>query len=232
MFGTQPAVSGLIADFKSIEERSSFPRRPLTFKEKLKYCLTGEYYVKYHPPKPIPGKKTLVLDLDETLTHTELYKPIEKVHYFSIKNNMYVYLRPGLKQFLEYCRENFDLFIFTASEQKYADQIINKIAPFIDAEHRLYRNSCYPENGFLRKDLSILKRPKEDIIFVDDNLNVFLANRKNSLPVYAWKGSRDDDALLKTVMPVLEKCLTEKDVRPVLLRSRVQRRHSNLFPFF
>lgn len=232
MFISPSAFGGLVDDFAYIEKHSKFVRRPLTLGEKFKYFVSGTYYKKFVPPEPIPGKKTLILDLDDTLIHASYDKPARGVQYFLIKQDIYVWIRPGLKEFLDFCNKKFDLFIFTASPQDYADQIINKIAPFITFDHRLYRDSCYPDHGFLRKDITILKRKPEDVILVDDNLNVYLANRENSLPIDAWKGAPNDKVLNSIVIPVLKKCLRKKDVRNVLLHSRCMRRHSYAIPFF
>lgn len=48
--------------------------------------------------------------------------------------------RPNLKDVLEYLSNNFEVGVFTAGDQKYADAIINKIDPFGEYfSFRLYR---------------------------------------------------------------------------------------------
>lgn len=82
---------------------------------------------------PIPekkkGKKTLVLDLDETLVHSsfkppetsDIVLPIEiegKVCY------VYVMVRPGCITFIEELANYYELVIYTASLSKYAEPLM------------------------------------------------------------------------------------------------------------
>lgn len=61
---------------------------------------------------------TLVLDLDETL-----------VHYSDENGEGKVYFRPHLDYFLKEMVKYFELMIFTAAQQDYADTVINIIDP-------------------------------------------------------------------------------------------------------
>lgn len=66
------------------------------------------------------GKKwTLVLDLDETLIHTFCIDP-EKLNF---------YTRPGSHKFLEDMAKNYELIIFTAASEDYANPIIDYLDP-------------------------------------------------------------------------------------------------------
>ena len=197
------------------------PRRPLTFKEKAKYFFTGTIYQQFTPPSPLIGKKTLILDLDETLIHSSGFKPAQNVEYlqkpFASNSGTYVFLRPGLKDFLKYCYENFDLFIFTAARQEYADFIIDSLYPLIESDHRYYRDSCFPIDGKrVKKDISILNRAPEELILIDDSYSCYMNNPKNTISIEAWNGTPDDDVLKSYVIPILERCRAAEDVREVL----------------
>jgi len=48
----------------------------------------------------------------------------------------------------------FELVIFTASVQEYADKVINYIDPKGLIKRRFYRNSCTKTNGVYNKDLN------------------------------------------------------------------------------
>lgn len=76
---------------------------------------------------------TLVLDLDETL-----------VHYFETENSSTFSIRPGVAQFLEKMSKYFELIIFTAAIQDYADWAIDQIDPYNLIKHRLYRQHAVP----------------------------------------------------------------------------------------
>lgn len=66
------------------------------------------------------GKKTLVLDLDETLVHSS-FQPTQRCQYIipvEIEGNLYnvyVYLRPGVADFLERMSVFYEIVVYTAS---------------------------------------------------------------------------------------------------------------------
>mmetsp|Transcript_22822 Transcript_22822/g.17270 ORF Transcript_22822/g.17270 Transcript_22822/m.17270 type:complete len:83 (+) Transcript_22822:1010-1258(+) len=54
-----------------------------------------------------------------------------------------VVLRPHLMDVLEYLSNSYELVIFTASEQKYAEPILNHLDPTGELfSAKLYRDSC------------------------------------------------------------------------------------------
>ncbi len=71
------------------------------------------------------GKKTLVLDLDETLVHSS-FKPIPNPDYIipvEIEGkivDVYVLKRPWLDHFMAAIAGQFEIVVFTASLSKYA----------------------------------------------------------------------------------------------------------------
>ena len=66
----------------------------------------------------VKKKFTLVLDLDETL-----------VHYSEDEGEGKIFFRPHLDYFLREMSKNFELMIFTAAQQDYADTVINHLDP-------------------------------------------------------------------------------------------------------
>ena len=80
------------------------------------------------------GKKTLVLDLDETLVHSS-FKPIENpdiilpVEIEGSVCNIFILVRPGVAQFLQKMFKHYELVIFTASLSKYAEPLMKIIDP-------------------------------------------------------------------------------------------------------
>lgn len=78
------------------------------------------------PPKSKQNinKKTLVLDLDETLVHSG-FKPfgtnsdiILKIELDNRIHDIHVLVRPGVDEFLEKMAKHYELIIFTASLSK------------------------------------------------------------------------------------------------------------------
>jgi predicted secreted acid phosphatase len=70
-------------------------------------------------------KKTLILDLDETLVHSS-FVPFENndiilnVDFESVMYNIYVLVRPGAEEFIKKVSKLYEVIIFTASIAKYA----------------------------------------------------------------------------------------------------------------
>jgi RNA polymerase II subunit A small phosphatase-like protein len=142
--------------------------------------LKGELsYEALLPPKSskFDGMKTLVLDLDETLVHSnfspnprsEIIVPLEldgTSHY------VYVGKRPGVDEFLAHVGLKFEVVIFTASLSKvkanqYADPLIDRLDAYSVVSSRLFRESCAFENGVYIKDLSRLGRDLSQTVIID-----------------------------------------------------------------
>lgn len=92
-----------------------------------------------HFPDKVAGHPhlTLVLDLDETLVHCTT-SPIPNPDLtFSVEFNgeqfqVFALKRPFLEEFLHQVSQHFEVIIFTASQQIYADTLLN----LIDQERR------------------------------------------------------------------------------------------------
>lgn len=181
------------------------------------------------PPAPDDGRKTLVLDMDETLVHCSSFPPHPSVKYFVLSNNEYLYTRPGLEDFLEYAQQNFEVFIYTFAERDYAEEVLNTIAPNIDEDHRLYRDSCIVKKNLIIKDLDMLNRSKSKLIFVDDNDKALKVNKENTIVIPMWKGVPTDNALLTWLKPILEMCKSASDTRHVIKSIKDKtRRYANV----
>lgn len=75
------------------------------------------------------GKKTLVLDIDETLVHSAFNNVERPDITLQIKmdghsQTIYVLVRPGVAEFLQRMARHFELVVFTASLSKYAEPLM------------------------------------------------------------------------------------------------------------
>lgn len=66
------------------------------------------------------GKKTLVLDLDETLVHSTFQEVADCTYVIPVEieetlYNVYVYLRPGALEFIQRMSQFYEIVIYTAS---------------------------------------------------------------------------------------------------------------------
>ena len=95
------------------------------------------------------NKKSLVLDLDETLIHCVENPCAESDIKLTFKADdvevaIGINIRPYALTFLKKMAKKFEIIIFTASHHTYADAILDELDP--DGEifqHRLYRHHCY-----------------------------------------------------------------------------------------
>merc|ERR1740115_134733 len=96
------------------------------------------------PPSSDMDQYTLVLDLDETL-----------VHYFELNGMGNYGIRPGMFEFLQKMSSiGYELVIFTAATQDYADWVLDQADPHGLIKHRLYRQHALPWGACCIKDLS------------------------------------------------------------------------------
>jgi len=147
------------------------------------------------------GKKTLVLDLDETLVHSSLTyfsscTFIASITLEQIEYKIYVGVRPYAKEIIEALSNSYEIVIFTASIRQYAETIIN----FIDPNHktaRLYRESCIKKNAHFIKDLSKLGRNLDQTIIVDNSPECIELQPENGIIISSWTNSKTDVELLQ-----------------------------------
>jgi Dullard-like phosphatase family protein len=178
--------------------------------------LSGELVEYYEPPPAIGNKKTLVLDLDGTLIYSAAFPPHRNVESFIVGcPEFYVFKRPGVDDFLNFVRPTFEVFVFTHGEEEYARPIVDHLMPWVDEEHRLYREACDGKGG-PRKDLKILARPKKQLILVDDSRTAFQMNPKNTINVSSWAGTPTDHVLIDWLPRWLTECSEAEDVRPLI----------------
>ena len=169
------------------------------------------------PPK-ISNKKTLVLDLDETLVHSNFIPfqipsdVIIKIELENIIHDIHVLVRPGVKEFLEKMSKKYEIVIFTASLSKYADPLLDIIDKQGFCPFRLFREHCTLINSTFVKDLKKLGRDLKDIIIVDNSPISFALNPDNGLPILSWFDDRNDRELINLI-PVLEFLSEVDDVR-------------------
>ena len=132
-------------------------------------------------------KFCLVLDLDETISHS-----------LKLSFGYYFLLRPGVINFLTELSELYEIIIFTSSPKIYADNIIDKIdEKGILISHRLYKPHVIFERGKSVKKLNLIGRDLNKIIFVDNMKSNAKYNPKNLYLIPSWTDDIYDDELFK-----------------------------------
>lgn len=162
--------------------RAPAPPRPLIPRRQPSYTLA----------EPLSGRspqKTLILDLDETLIHSIAKGGrMSSGHMVEVKLNTlltpsglpvqgpqhpilyYVHKRPHCDDFLRRVCKWYNLVIFTASVQEYADPVID----WLETERkffsgRLYRQHCTFRHGAFIKDLSSVEPDLSRVMILDNS---------------------------------------------------------------
>mmetsp|Transcript_12284 Transcript_12284/g.21921 ORF Transcript_12284/g.21921 Transcript_12284/m.21921 type:complete len:266 (-) Transcript_12284:219-1016(-) len=195
------------------------------------------------------GKITLVLDLDECLIHsvgplnsTEVAEsnqldleqgdagPEDEDDSVSPDNILLVpqengsinkvYKRPGLDEFLQAVKDQFEVCVYTAGLEHFASPILDLLDPDGSIfRHRLYREDCILTNGIYVKDLMRFNRQMSRIVLVDNNAMCFLPQLSNGIPISSFYDDENDTAL-SSLLDCLE-CIRdgEEDIRPFLRKN-------------
>lgn len=173
------------------------------------YFLNNKINVIGSPHVPFLTKKSnkkysLVLDLDETLIH---FKPNP-----NNESSGKIMIRPYLYDFLKNIKKYYELIIFTAATQDYADPIINAIEKEEKYfEHRLYRmHTTIIDNDFV-KDLSKLGRDLNRTIIVDNMKQNYKNQPNNGITIRPFWGKDVEDTALVDLLDILKK-IVEKNM--------------------
>ncbi|CAD8203485.1 unnamed protein product [Paramecium octaurelia] len=195
------------------------------FKGKKKRGTQNQYHAEIDTPKSsfiFGQKKTIVLDLDETLVHSQ-FQPMDycdlclDIVVQSQNFKVYVLVRPGAKQFIDELSNFYDIILWTASLKEYAQPVMDFVDPNKKAIDRLFRESCTIIKGGLTKDLSILGRDLKDIIIVDNSILSFTLNPDNGFKVRDFFYDKSDREL-EFILPFLVWISQLPDVRPVAIQ--------------
>jgi CTD nuclear envelope phosphatase 1 len=145
-------------------------------------------------------QKTLVIDLDETLIHSlSMGGRMSSGHMVEVKLNntvgyggaklgpqhpilYYVHKRPHCDDFLRKVCKWYNLVVFTASVQEYADPVID----WLEQERkyfscRYYRQHCTFRNGSYIKDLSSVEPDLSKVMILDNSPHSYSFHEGNTI---------------------------------------------------
>ncbi|KAF2809691.1 uncharacterized protein BDZ99DRAFT_388142 [Mytilinidion resinicola] len=220
---TSPASSAKLTKFP----RAPQPPRPLVPRRQPSYTTSGVSAVG-------PHQKTLIIDLDETLIHSmakggryttghmvevKLQQPVGAGGTMigpQVPILYYVHKRPHCDEFLRKVCKWYNLIVFTASVQEYADPVID----WLEVERkyfagRYYRQHCTFRNGAYIKDLAQVEPDLSKVMIVDNSPMSYIFNEDNAIPIEGWISDPTDNDLLHLI-PLLEGLQYVTDVRALL----------------
>lgn len=140
------------------------------------------------------GKKTLIVDIDETIIHCEEdpTKPYDIMLPIEIENGgtaeAYITIRPYAISFLKRMAKHFEIIAFTASHESYADVVLDEIDPGREIiRHRLYRKNCIEiHENIYAKDLRIINRDLSSMVLVDNAPYSYIFQLENGIPILPY----------------------------------------------
>ena len=179
-----------------------------------KFALSTNYNLKQN-------KKTLILDLDETLVHSGFH-PFKRKSDFTLnikvdgKNHtIYVLKRPYVEEFLSEIAPYYEIIIFTASISEYASPLLDMLDKNKLTSGRLFRQHCLFNHGLYLKDIKIVQKDLKDVIIIDNNPVSYVMNQDNGLPILTWYDDLNDKELLN-LLPLLKYLANVNDVREII----------------
>ena len=180
----------------------------------IKYDTMISFYSEEEEEEEEDDAKTKDDDSDSNMTDDENKDYSKKKILFKVG----IFLRPGVKEFLDEASKYFEIGIFTASVKEYADAVIN----YLDPENkyikfRLYRNNCVIIGDSLTiKDLRILKNIKlKNVILVDNNIYSFASQLKNGILINSFINDKKDSELSSVLFYLINYIFPADDVREV-----------------
>ncbi|KAK3905123.1 NLI interacting factor-like phosphatase-domain-containing protein [Staphylotrichum tortipilum] len=207
------------------------PPRPLIPRRQPSYINKNVEMLDVH------HQKTLILDLDETLIHS-MSKGVRMSsgHMVEVRLNTtypgvgggaapvgpqhpilyYVHKRPHCDEFLRRVSKWYNLVVFTASVQEYADPVID----WLEAERkyfsaRYYRQHCTFRHGAFIKDLSSVEPDLSRVMILDNSPLSYMFHQDNAIPIQGWISDPTDNDLMYLI-PFLEGLQYVSDVRALL----------------
>lgn len=184
-------------------------------------------------------RKTLVLDLDETLIHSQhdglgrngpvrSNKPADFVLNVVIDAHpvsFYVYKRPHVDFFLQTVAQWYDLVVFTASMEVYGKAVCDHLDPSkVTFKRRYYRQDCRMEYHSYTKDLNTVNNDLSSVFILDNSPGAYRHYVENAVPIKSWFSDPHDTCLLN-LLPMLDALRFTNDVRSVLSRNRITGQH-------
>lgn len=168
-------------------------------------------------------KKTLVLDLDETLIHSSLHASSKRAYDMQIEVYIekivclfFVYKRPYVDLFLNQISQWYNLVVFTASLRQYGDPVIDSLDLGRGIlRQRLFRESCLQSNGNFMKDLTLVEPNLAHVCIIDNSPGAYALQPENGIPIATWLDDGNDEALLD-LLPFLNALRFTGDVRSIL----------------
>jgi len=91
--------------------------------------------------------------------------------------------------------KHYEIVIYTASLNKYADPLLDLLDPHRTIRSRLFRESCVYYEGSYVKDLSLLNRDLTQAIIIDNSPNSYIFHPDNAIDCTSFIDDPNDREL-------------------------------------
>lgn len=95
---------------------------------------------------------------------------------------------------------------------KYADPLVDILDTKKLIDDRLFREHCTSIQGVYVKDMSLLGRPMNEAIIIDNSPTSYTFHSENAIPILSWYDDPKDRCLFELI-PLLESLAEVDDVR-------------------
>lgn len=110
--------------------------------------------------------------------------------------------------------KHYEIVIYTASLNKYADPLLDLLDPNKVIRYRLFRESCVYYEGNYVKDLNLLDRDLGDTIIIDNSASSYMFHPENAIDCSSFIDDPKDREL-DQIGAFLAGIKNAKDVRGV-----------------
>ncbi|CAK84720.1 unnamed protein product (macronuclear) [Paramecium tetraurelia] len=206
-----PVIKNLQIDKEQIQEK--LLNIPINLNKKCK-----DFYLRQ-------DNKTIIFDMDETLIHCnedendkcqfKIDIQFEDGEIIEAGINIRNFAREIIQKLSDLC----EVMIFTASQDVYANKVINILDPNNKLSYRIFRESCISvgDNNLI-KHLGVLNRDLKNVVLIDNSSYSFAHHLENGIPILPYYYDDKDNQLIKLYRYLCQNILPADDVRPVILQ--------------
>lgn len=164
------------------------------------------------PASPGRSDKVIVLDLDETLIHTDNRHsgpPDRRYVLYLQEAHMKGTMRPYVKEFLDFLRDTFArVIVWTAGTREYAEAVVDVLfesdkRPYLVLARENCRESLVPNGMVYTKPTTPLAHQHDIdptlVLTIDDKPHTFSHNHRNGLLIPPYMGDENDTELVKVM---------------------------------
>ena len=140
-----------------------------------------------------------------SLVSSSLLLPPSPEQIEDVVHFVYVAKRPGVDEFLLEMSRHYEIVVYTASLNKYADVLLDLLDPHRVVRTRLFRESCVYYEGNYVKDLCLLNRDLGRTIIIDNSPASYMFHAENAIDCSSFiddPADRELDAIGKFLVGV------------------------------